>query len=357
MADTTPQLAKPGLNIRTFTGWTIVFMVLLRISIGWHFFYEGIWKLNQDDWRATSFLVASAGPLRDTFRGMVKDVDGKEALTVKGMNARIDERFNILVKHYGITDEQLLKRLTEHRDGKKTVSAENPVPGASVESVFADKDFQRQLKDYGLLLEQIAEQEKALGTMGYEKERLTDMYARKANAKKALLTRAEVPLKEFEAYFLTQLNGEFAAASADESEKGPEKARKLESEQLAKAMPPEKSPTAWIDFSNMWGLTLVGACLILGLFTRFAALGGVGLLTMYYMCMPPFPGLPESPMSEGHYLIVNKNMIEAFALLAIATSGVGRWAGLDAFLGSRRVKAQATQAPASVSRPVSAGTV
>lgn len=349
MADTTPQLAKPGLNARTFTGWTILFMVLLRITIGWHFFYEGIWKLAQDDWRATSFLVASAGPLRDTFRGMVKDVDGKEALTAEGMNARIDKHYETLVKHYGITDEATLKKLQNYRDGKKRVIAE--VPGASVESVFADKDFVRQVNDYLLLLEQIAKQEKALGTMAYEKERLQDMYARKAKAKAAALKRAEVPLKELDAFFLAQLNTEFAEASV----KDPPKASKILNEQLAKALPPEKSPTAWIDFSNMWGLTLVGACLILGLFTRFAALGGVGLLIMYYMCMPPFPGLPESPMSEGHYLIVNKNMIEAFALLAIATSGVGRWAGLDAFLSSRRIKAQATQAPASVSRPVGAG--
>ena len=39
-------------------------------------------------------------------------------------------------------------------------------------------------------------------------------------------------------------------------------------------------------------------------------------------------------MAEGHYWIVNKNLIEAIALLMIATSGVGRWAGLDAYISA-----------------------
>jgi thiosulfate dehydrogenase [quinone] large subunit len=84
----------------------------------------------------------------------------------------------------------------------------------------------------------------------------------------------------------------------------------------------------------MLGLSAVGICLMLGLMTRLAALGGVGLLCLYYFCMPPWPGLPESPLTEGHYLIINKNVIEALALLMIAASRCGRWAGLDAFISA-----------------------
>ena len=115
--------------------------------------------------------------------------------------------------------------------------------------------------------------------------------------------------------------------------------------------PPPRTPsqTPMIDWSNMIALTAVGVCLMLGLFTRLAALGGVGLLMMYYFAMPPWPGLPTSPLETGHYLFINQNVIEAIALVMIATSGAGRWAGLDAYLGAccRRRSACGTAAPAA----------
>ena len=39
---------------------------LLRMAIGWHFLYEGVWKLVQENWSAKGFLQSSdwfAGPL------------------------------------------------------------------------------------------------------------------------------------------------------------------------------------------------------------------------------------------------------------------------------------------------------
>ena len=45
------------------------------------------------------------------------------------------------------------------------------------------------------------------------------------------------------------------------------------------------------DLITMWGLTLVGVCLILGLFTRLASLAGIGFILLFYLCNPPFVGL------------------------------------------------------------------
>ena len=44
------------------------------------------------------------------------------------------------------------------------------------------------------------------------------------------------------------------------------------------------------------------------------------------------------PSAEGHYLIVNKNLIEMIALFMIATSRIGRWGGLDAYISAWRSK-------------------
>jgi thiosulfate dehydrogenase [quinone] large subunit len=86
------------------------------------------------------------------------------------------------------------------------------------------------------------------------------------------------------------------------------------------------------DLVTMWGLTLVGLCLMLGLFTRLASLGGIAFLLLFYLCNPPFVGYFYSIPSEGSYLVVNKNLVELCALVVIFATGSGRFAGLDRIL-------------------------
>ena len=83
---------------------------------------------------------------------------------------------------------------------------------------------------------------------------------------------------------------------------------------------------------TMWGLTIVGVLLILGLFTRLASLAAIGFILLFYLCNPPFVGYFYSIPTEGSYLIVNKNLVELGALLVILTTGSGRFAGLDRIL-------------------------
>jgi len=86
------------------------------------------------------------------------------------------------------------------------------------------------------------------------------------------------------------------------------------------------------DLITMWGLTIVGALLILGLFTRLASLAGIGFVLLFYLANPPFVGYFYSLPSEGSYLIVNKNLVEVAALAVIFLTGSGRFAGLDRIL-------------------------
>jgi len=65
---------------------------------------------------------------------------------------------------------------------------------------------------------------------------------------------------------------------------------------------------------NMYGLLLIGLALFIGLFSRFAALAGALLLTLYYFAYPPF-GNPLMNASDGHLFIVDKLFIETSALL------------------------------------------
>ena len=46
---------------------------------------------------------------------------------------------------------------------------------------------------------------------------------------------------------------------------------------------------AWVNFLNEWGLTLLGVALILGLFMRWAVIGGTILMILYYLTSIDFP--------------------------------------------------------------------
>jgi thiosulfate dehydrogenase (quinone) large subunit len=101
---------------------------------------------------------------------------------------------------------------------------------------------------------------------------------------------------------------------------------------MAKWLAAQPNLLANADLITMYGLTLVGVLLILGLFTRLSALGAIGFLVMFYACNPPFVGYFYSLPSEGSYLIVNKNLVELAALIVVLVTGSGKFAGLDVFV-------------------------
>jgi len=103
-------------------------------------------------------------------------------------------------------------------------------------------------------------------------------------------------------------------------------------DQMKAGPAPRPTPQTWLtDWLIKWGLTAMGLCLMLGLFTEVAALAAAAQLAMFYFATPPFPGLPAATMG-GHFLYVDRNLIEMIAALLIATAGTGRWAGLDILL-------------------------
>jgi len=56
---------------------TVVMLALLRITIGWHFLYQGIAKLDDQSFSSAGFLSQSKGPLADYFRSLVPDALGR----------------------------------------------------------------------------------------------------------------------------------------------------------------------------------------------------------------------------------------------------------------------------------------
>jgi uncharacterized membrane protein YphA (DoxX/SURF4 family) len=101
-----------------------------------------------------------------------------------------------------------------------------------------------------------------------------------------------------------------------------------------------------IDFLNIWGLILTGLALMLGVAVRKAAMGGMALLALYYLAHPPLFAPLTHGFHEGSYLLVNKNLVELFALLAVFFLPASRF-GIEALwrAGEKREDGQAAFGP------------
>ncbi len=91
-----------------------------------------------------------------------------------------------------------------------------------------------------------------------------------------------------------------------------------------------------MDFMNMWGLILIGAGLIVGLFSRIASIGGIVLLAFYYLSHPAIIGVSFAMPTEGSYLWVNKNLIELLTLWVILLFPTSKLIGMDRFLFNKK---------------------
>jgi uncharacterized membrane protein YphA (DoxX/SURF4 family)/predicted nucleic acid-binding protein len=344
---------------------TAFFLLLLRLAIGWHFAAEGYHKLKgywegptetvvgkSKPFSSAGYFREGTGPLAKYIRKEIGDPDD-EALRLltpepaESPNTPLHARTPSLLAqewadyvrrfgaYYGFDDEQR----------KKAEEVLMKVEDAAVRWLtsreITDKNFQAQtqegrlpapvrLEQYKQKLEELAEPKYShLEPIGSDAES-----ARLHNIK-AEVVRLRVGL-------LNDLD-EYTQDLRKELEKIPTPEQKKAVQD--KGPPPqpakENEKQKWIDLATMYGLTILGACLILGLFTRLSCLLAAGFLLMTYLCMPPFPWLPSAPNNEGYYLFINKNVIEMLALLALATTASGRWLGLDAlihwmFFGSRR---------------------
>ena len=70
-----------------------------------------------------------------------------------------------------------------------------------------------------------------------------------------------------------------------------------------------------IDFLNIWGLILIGIALSFGVLARWASLGGILLLTLYYFAYPPFGA--SLLTGDSSVYIVNQLFIEAAMLILL----------------------------------------
>ncbi|MFW6108297.1 MAG: DoxX family protein [bacterium] len=107
----------------------------------------------------------------------------------------------------------------------------------------------------------------------------------------------------------------------------------------------DSTALAVVNTVNIAALVLVGGALMLGFFTRLSALAGIALLALYYLAHPPFTGTGPGTGLEGHYLFVDKNLVELIGLGAILVArGSSRW-GLDRLVAGLWARGKAAAEP------------
>jgi uncharacterized membrane protein YphA (DoxX/SURF4 family) len=272
------------------------------IDFHWTFVHEEVLKVSADPegeaFTSLAFLQTAAGPFRGLFRGLVPDMNGLARLTPASAHARLDQRYDAIVRHYGLTPEQR-SRLAAVRDELKD----------HVARTLADPVIVNRLADYREMLERV-HQDASRGNAPFTSERL-DADRKKLDTTAAeLLAFVDEPVAELD--FQAQ-----TIATPTQIGLGP--------------IPLSRPQTWWIDVTIQFVLTGIGLCLLLGLFTPVAAIAAAAQLLVFYLASPPFPGLPGAAMA-GHYLFVDRNLIEAVAALVIAATHAGQWAGLDFYI-------------------------
>ncbi len=348
---------------------TIVFLVLLRLAIGWHFLFEGVEKYRADAWSSEGYLREASGPLGPTFHHLAGDVLG-ERLTPRPlppgeepgkanlkeyMPPRLDREWNTwferFVNHYELDAEQRKAAEVKFEEHQKLLvnglltskkSIEKPSPyGAPVK---LEKSVAEWVADYGKYQQEAWDVEtKTLPATHdeYEKKQVND----RIRSLKGDANRIRAALKRDVDQQTKDMQEAVRSVLTEEQW---EKSNLSDSLQSALF---QRDLLGWTDFLVPLGLVIVGSCLILGLLTRTSCVVGAVLLLSFYLAMPPWPGTPENLRTEGHYLIINKNIVEMLALLTLATLPTGRWAGLDRLL-SHLGKRGAKPAPA---KPQAAG--
>lgn len=111
--------------------------------------------------------------------------------------------------------------------------------------------------------------------------------------------------------------------------------------------------TAWVlapvNVVIAWGMLLLGAAFMLGMFTRISGACLMVLLACFYLATPPWTGIKLAG-EEGSYLFVNKNLVELVAIAAVLASGISRTWGLDALIARRERAVEARGAESAGER-------
>lgn len=316
----------------------VVLIVLLRIAIGWHFFYEGIHKFDPAaDFSAKGFLGIAKGPAAQLYYDFLPDIDGTKRLEIadaKDSKGKEIKTFIVYENAWNDYYQRFVKRNKLDENQKKEAEAVfnhylDSLRGGAADIGSDVEGFKASLKRYD-------EMKKAQPNGAeYEQVRRWDAmmkYRGEAGAWLKMLDGMGDGLQSDLAKIVSpQLQGDKGRIITK-----PEKAM------VPNPIIPRQMDL--LDLSVMYGLSAIGFCMIIGFCNRLACLGGAAFLVNVIMTTFPVPGVhPPLPSAVGNFLFVSKDAVELIAMIFLAAVPAGRWGGLDYFLwnfGGKKIAAR-----------------
>jgi len=269
-------------------------LVLLRMTIGWHFYSEGVDKYRAGNWDAKPFFANAKGPVAEHFRQLVWDWDGAIRLDEKRSLVHLATFRDRVVAYYGFDAKQ--QKLAQSNYAK----AANQL----AELLTSSKSDIEEFKLGRLRLEKLESDANRSG--------VDSLVGQTATIRTEWNKKIAPTFKQIDAiwknYELTQNN---VATLAQAELRPPYKLGVPRSQRM---------DTSIINVIVPYFDIAIGVCLLLGLFTPVAALAAAGFLGSVFLSQyPPATG----PASSTYQLI------EGMACLVLAGTGAGRFAGLD----------------------------
>ncbi|MEN1680003.1 MAG: hypothetical protein AAGJ46_10440 [Planctomycetota bacterium] len=323
-----------------FGFWTITSLVLLRLAIGWHFYSEGVEKL-EPGFTSAGLLRDAKGPLAPTFQSFAPPAPGYAEHFAQPQAAGLSSDQQTEQAEW---QQAYNKRLAEYKAAKETPLAEFPphAPYTEWASVIAEeweakrdqaiklgaktedaeqayRETRQRLADY------FAGEADAIEEWRHELWRLEQMKA-KPGAESLAFQQERIAGKRGEtgrkglswAYAVDGFEEQYVADLAG-------LATKDDSIAAVVAELRTRSPLDWINPTVTCVVLGVGVCLMLGLATRVAAVAGAGFLLSVMASQPPW-------VADANTQYFGYQIAEFAALLVLAATAAGRWYGIDSVL-------------------------
>jgi uncharacterized membrane protein YphA (DoxX/SURF4 family) len=332
----------------------IVALVFLRLCIGWHFFSEGIKKVEHDtsrgEWKmvfsAEGFLNGAKGPLAPFFQNqaptthkwrdnlvVAKQLDPAKSAKLSGWVASYVKRRQGELKNGKPTDAQFADFSPAatwgeqiRADWQDTLKRFKQIKSLSKEQLEkADEAFkkhERYLADFlaeeALAIEayqheiwrlETAKQTPAFDEVPFEIARVSDQQATVDRTPGKWVAQA----KSLDEGFADELRGILTVPEQDSS---------LANQVDAAVANREVTKLNRMNVLITCVVTGVGICLMLGLFTRVAAVVGALFLLSVMASQPPW-------VAGANAMFFYYQLVEFAALIYLAAIGAGQWAGLD----------------------------
>ncbi len=289
-------------------------LTFLRIVIGLHFFLEGSSHLRDPSWSSMGFRKAAVGPLSPFLKADLPETgDWKNTL------GKVEDADPVTVANAAESWRSSLvgqwKKLGERRENVLRASGWTPLENwsdmSSTAIDAADKklaamldDAQADLVSYCREVIRLQETEKSVMArdVPFMRDRVSTKQRELAGQRAGWMEEADAVGRELVSAWNELLSTE-DRRRADAA---------IEPTRLWKA-----------DRFVSWSLTTIGACLVIGLLTKFNAMGGVFFLLSVVASQPFW-----LPAAQNTY----EQWVEIAGLLVLASAPLGAWAGIDAFL-------------------------